>query len=70
MTGSRTDHREMSRRGFVGAGTGSLLAAGLAGSGLIGGAAAAAGEEAGAPPGPRAALRLLMEGNRRWVRGR
>jgi carbonic anhydrase len=60
----------MSRRGFVGAAGGGLLAAGLAGSGLVGGGVAAAGEQAGGAPGPRAALRLLMAGNRRWVAGR
>ena len=70
MIGSGPDQREMSRRGFVAAGSGALLAGGLAGTGLIGSATAAAGEQAPAVPGPRAALRLLMAGNRRWVTGR
>lgn len=70
MTRSGSGRGEVSRRGFVGTAGGSLLAAGLAGSGLIGSGMAAASEETGPPPGPRAALRLLMAGNRRWVRGR
>jgi hypothetical protein len=55
------------------AGGAGLLAAGLAGAGLAGaggaGALAATADEASRPAGPEAALRVLMAGNRRWVRG-
>jgi carbonic anhydrase len=63
------------RRGFIGAAGGASLAATgvLAGGATAAGAAMGAGDEvpaAGARPGPRAALRILLAGNRRWVRGR
>jgi carbonic anhydrase len=59
----------VSRRGFVGmAGGAGLLAAGLAGADATD-ALAASADEAWRPIGPNAALRVLMAGNRRWVRG-
>jgi len=59
----------VSRRGFVGmAGGAGLLAAGLAGAGATD-ALAASADEASRPIGPNAGLRILMAGNRRWVRG-
>jgi carbonic anhydrase len=59
----------VSRRSFAAmAGGAGLLAAGLAGAGPTG-ALAASADEASRPIGPNAALRLLMAGNRRWVRG-
>ncbi len=50
------------------AGGAGLLAAGLAGAGATH-ALAASADEATRPIGPNAALRVLMAGNRRWVRG-
>jgi carbonic anhydrase len=50
------------------AGGAGLLAAGLAGAGPTD-ALAASADEASRPIGPNAALRVLMAGNRRWVRG-
>jgi carbonic anhydrase len=59
----------MSRRSFAAmAGGAGLLAAGLA-SGDATDALAASADEASRPIGPKAALRLLMAGNLRWVRG-
>ena len=59
----------VSRRRFAGmAGGAGLLAAGLAGAGAPG-ALAASADEATRPIGPSAALRVLMDGNRRWARG-
>jgi carbonic anhydrase len=57
----------MSRRGFAGlAGGAGLLAAGLAG---VDASDALAADQASRPPGPDAGLRVLIDGNRRWVRG-
>jgi carbonic anhydrase len=62
---------ELPRRGFVGmAGGAGLLAAGLAAGGATDALAASADEAPEHVPGPREALRLLIEGNRRWARGR
>jgi carbonic anhydrase len=59
----------LSRRSFAGmTGGAGLLAAGLAGAGATD-ALAATADEASGPIGPNAALRVLMAGNRRWVRG-
>jgi carbonic anhydrase len=59
----------VSRRNFVGmAGGAGLLAAGLVGADATG-ALAASTDEASRPIGPNAGLRILMAGNRRWVRG-
>jgi len=59
----------VSRRNFAAmAGGAGLLAAGLAGAGATD-ALAASADEASRPIGPNAALRVLMAGNRRWVRG-
>jgi carbonic anhydrase len=65
------DRRKLSRRSFLGAaGTAGVLAAGLGGQELAAAApAAASSRPRAAPPDPAAALRLLMEGNRRWVLG-
>ena len=52
------------------AGGAGLLAAGLAGGRATSALAASADEASRQVPGPRAALRLLIEGNRRWARGR
>jgi carbonic anhydrase len=61
-------HR-VSRRNFVGmAGGAGLLAAGLAGADATD-ALAASADEASRPISPSAGLRVLMAGNRRWVRG-
>jgi carbonic anhydrase len=51
------------------AGGAGLLAVGLAGGSATGALAASADEAPAHFPGPRAALRLLIEGNRRWARG-
>jgi len=51
------------------AGGAGLLAAGLAGVGATSVLPASASETPGQVPGPHAALRLLMEGNRRWADG-
>src|SRR5437660_12539663 len=68
------DQRRVTRRSFFGSAGGVGVAAGTA---LVGGlgaarpaAAALALPETGrARPGPREALRILLAGNRRWVRG-
>lgn len=52
------------------AGGAGLLAAGLAGGSATGALAASADEAPDQPHDARAALRLLMAGNRRWARGR
>jgi carbonic anhydrase len=52
------------------AGGASLLATGLAGAGTAHALAAGAGEASQPVPGPAAALRVLMAGNQRWVRGK
>ncbi len=60
---------KMTRRGFAGAaGAAALAAAGLTSIGAT--SASASPEEAfQGTPGPREALRLLMQGNQRWARG-
>jgi carbonic anhydrase len=52
------------------AGLAGLVAVGLAGAGSSGAACASTDEAAGQAPGPHAALRILMDGNLRWARGR
>lgn len=76
MTGSGTDRPWVTRRGFMAvaggvAGGVGLVTAGLAAQGLADAAMAGPSEPAALHPlGPHQALRLLMEGNERWVCGR
>jgi carbonic anhydrase len=72
MTDSEARSGQVSRRRFMRTGSAGMLATGLAGSLLAGGPATAASAmpELEVSPGPQEALRLLMEGNSRWVRGR
>jgi carbonic anhydrase len=69
MAASDLPRAQLTRRGFVTA-AGSTGAAALAAAGL-GGAAAQAEEMHGEsrPASPAIALRMLMQGNERWVRG-
>ena len=61
----------MAGTGAAGTGAAGTGAAGLAGGGLAGAAAAPARDMPDPQPAsPDAALRLLMQGNERWVRGR
>ena len=72
MTPPERRHAPLSRRGFIGAaGSTGIAAAALAGGGLASTAARASdmpGEPN--PATPAAALKLLMQGNERWARGR
>jgi carbonic anhydrase len=74
MTPSQQLRAPLSRRGFVGAaGRAGIAAAALAGAGIAGPPAWAASDtpDLEAYPATHAgALRLLMEGNERWVRGK
>jgi carbonic anhydrase len=61
----------ISRRGLLSAAGSTGIAAALAGGGLAGAADAWAGDQPGSyPTSQAAALKLLMEGNERWARGR
>jgi carbonic anhydrase len=68
MTHPEARRGPLSRRGFMSAAGTTGLAATLAGSGPAAAGAAAVTEPY--PASQAAALRLLMQGNQRWVRGR
>jgi carbonic anhydrase len=70
MGDSEPRSQQVSRRRFIGTGSAGMLAAGLGGSLLGAEQPAAASTIPAAPPGAREALRLLREGNCRWVSGR
>jgi carbonic anhydrase len=67
MTGLSKGIAKVSRRKFVRGAGGFGLLAGLGAAGI---ATPGAADAASGPPGPAEALRLLMEGNERWVRGK
>jgi len=71
MLNSEPTLAPLSRRGLLSAAGSTGIVAALAGGGLAGAAVARASDEAGSrPPSQTAALKLLMEGNERWARGR
>jgi carbonic anhydrase len=65
MRGPRPGRAGLGRRGFLRGAGGAGLLAGLG----AGGTATAAASDLATAPGPRQALQLLMEGNRRWASG-
>ncbi|MGO8886778.1 MAG: carbonic anhydrase [Streptosporangiaceae bacterium] len=67
MSPSEPPRPPVSRRGFMSAAGTGIVATGLAGSGL---ARAGAARPDAYPASQTEALRLLMQGNERWVRGR